>query len=311
MFGKILEDRNASLYTAHQVSGDDLPPDMEEGQGTSQLLGFLTRCLPGGAQREQEELALALTLPELPALFTREYAARRETRLATWRALLDAPRGVHAQLQRAGAVETLVVVGALPHTRCFPDARERMAESFVAHNASMALRVEGLEAGRAPQLVDVVEGYVEGKVAARPHVATGGVRQKGPLRVDALLRQARRLGAARGDGGGIRLIRRPPRTQVLDRRVQPDARPSLAEDGLVQNSGGRRLARSRRARQQTRPRELRRRSLGLQRGFEGRVVVPPSLRESRRRSRLVRISGEDARVVPRQIPPRVARVDHP
>ena len=59
MFGKILEDRNASLYTAHQVSGDDLPPDMEEGQGTSQLLGFLTRCLPGGAQREQEELAAA------------------------------------------------------------------------------------------------------------------------------------------------------------------------------------------------------------------------------------------------------------
>ena len=55
MFGKILEDRNASLYTAHQVSGDDLPPDMEEGQGTSQLLGFLTRCLPGGAQREQED----------------------------------------------------------------------------------------------------------------------------------------------------------------------------------------------------------------------------------------------------------------
>ena len=99
--------------------------------------------------REQEELAVALTLPELPALFTREYAARRETRLATWRALLDAPRGVHAQLQRAGAVETLLVVGALPHTRSFPDARERMASSFVAHNASMALRLEGLEMLRA------------------------------------------------------------------------------------------------------------------------------------------------------------------
>ena len=99
--------------------------------------------------REQEELAVALTLPELPALFTREYAAWRETRLATWRALLDAPRGVHAQLQRAGAVETLLVVGALPHTRSFPDARERMASSFVAHNASMALRLEGLEMLRA------------------------------------------------------------------------------------------------------------------------------------------------------------------
>ena len=46
-------------------------------------------------------------------------------------------------------METLLVVGALPHTRSFPDARERMATSFVAHNASMALRLEGLEMLRA------------------------------------------------------------------------------------------------------------------------------------------------------------------
>ena len=148
----LVDEAELPLVRARRMALELLFRHMLPSRGAGGAL--VERLALGGAavawlRREQEELALALTLPELPALFTREYAARRETRLATWRALLDAPRGVHAQLQRAGAVETLLVVGALPHTRCFPDARERMAESFVAHNASMALRIEGLEMLRA------------------------------------------------------------------------------------------------------------------------------------------------------------------
>ena len=148
----LIDEAELPLVRARRMALELLFRHLLPSHGAGAAL--VERLALGGAavawlHREQEELAVALTLPELPALFTREYAARRETRLATWRALLDAPRGVHAQLQRAGAVETLLVVGALPHTRSFPDARERMASSFVAHNASMALRLEGLEMLRA------------------------------------------------------------------------------------------------------------------------------------------------------------------
>jgi hypothetical protein len=91
--------------------------------------------------REQAQLASAV--PELPPVLTRDYDAAREMRLLIWRALLSSPAMLPALLA-ASAPESLIIIGALPHARPMR-ASSRVPPSFLPHEGSLALRLEGVE----------------------------------------------------------------------------------------------------------------------------------------------------------------------
>lgn len=109
--------------------------------GVAAEAGRLGEALVGLLARQQTQLAAALV--ELPPVLTDEYDAAREMRLEIWRALLSSPATVPALLA-ASVPETLILVGALPHARPLR-ASWRVPPSFLPHEGSLALRLEGIE----------------------------------------------------------------------------------------------------------------------------------------------------------------------
>ena len=91
------------------------------------------------------ELAAVVANGEPSKDFVAEFAAERQARLSLWRGLLDAPEDIRTQLERAGAVEH-VVVEALPHARSFNCTSRMLPESFLPHAHAMVLRIEGIDA---------------------------------------------------------------------------------------------------------------------------------------------------------------------
>ena len=90
------------------------------------------------------ELASVVAGGEPSKDFVAEFAAERQARLSLWRGLLDAPADIRTQLERAGAVEH-VVVEALPHARSFNCTSRMLPESFLPHAHAMVLRIEGID----------------------------------------------------------------------------------------------------------------------------------------------------------------------
>ena len=131
----------AELVVKHVLTPSPAHPAM---RSLGERLG-VAKLATEAIHRQQHELSAALGLADrVPRLYLHEYDAMRTWRLALWEGLLRAPDPIGVELDACGAVDKLILSGALPYMHAFTLPHLKLPPSFVPHHNGMALRHEGV-----------------------------------------------------------------------------------------------------------------------------------------------------------------------